>query len=97
MENSQKYLFFFFLAFILAVIQSNAYAINDCKIDGNECNFDHECCDRSCISKDGNNQIKFCALNKEEIKCSTRGVECDTGNVTCCNICRINWSGAFCT
>jgi hypothetical protein len=41
MEKLQKYLFVFFLAIILAVIQSNANAINDCKIDGNECNFDH--------------------------------------------------------
>jgi hypothetical protein len=100
MENLQKYLFVLFLAIILAVIHSNANAINNCKIDGNECNFDDECCGRSCISKEGNNQIKFCALSPDEIGCLGRGVECTWGNVTCCNFCKPNlapnWA-AFCT
>jgi hypothetical protein len=64
MANLSKYLLVFFLAIIIAVIQSNANAINNCLIDGKECNFDHECCCRSCISNDGINHIKFCALSK---------------------------------
>ncbi len=95
MEKLLKYLFVLLLAIILVVKQSNANAINECKIDGNECNSDFECCNRSCISNDGINH--FCAYNTEEIKCLSHGEDCTFGNITCCHQCRINWARAFCT
>ncbi len=95
MDNLLKFLFVVLFAIIIAVIQSNGNAIDNCKIDGNECNSDDECCGRSCIpTMDGISRI--CTLSTEEVKCYSHGEDCSLRNITCCNQCRINWAIAYC-
>ncbi len=98
-SKMQKALSFILISLLFAsiyVIQTNSNAINSCKIGGTQCSFDDECCSLSChIPEDG--LIGNCLSNLDEIKCSRKGVDCTVANVTCCNQCRVNWSGVFCT